>query len=276
MKLRAVGIALLAMHLASPRCEGSQLKSETAHAFDQYVCGTEKRFRAEVSDQAKFLSVDSWPETDRTKAYAELRQGRIVIRNQLLGKNAPVPGGLIHDWMAIAFLPGARLANTLALLEDYDRDQDYYYPDVVKSKLLSHDGDAFRVFLRLKRTYFITAVFDSEYDVRYTVLNATHAYSQSISTRIAEVNDARGPREEVKPADGDRGLLWRLNSYWRFYQADGGTYVECEAISLTRDIPAGLSWMVGPFLEKIPRESLRFTLTATRNAVLGHNLEEVK
>jgi hypothetical protein len=58
-----------------------------------------------------------------------------------------------------------------------------------------------------------------------------------------------------------------LNSYWGFYQADGGVYVQCNAISLTRDVPTGLGWLVGPFIENIPRDSLRFTLDATRTAL---------
>jgi len=61
--------------------------------------------------------------------------------------------------------------------------------------------------------------------------------------------------------------MWRLNSYWAFEQANNGVLVQCEAISLTRDIPTGLAWLIGPFVNSIPRESLQFTLTATRNAM---------
>ena len=50
-------------------------------------------------------------------------------------------------------------------------------------------------------------------------------------------------------------------------QADDGVYVQCEAISLTRDIPTGLGWLVRPFIENIPRESLGFTMRATAQAV---------
>jgi hypothetical protein len=46
-------------------------------------------------------------------------------------------------------------------------------------------------------------------------------------------------------------------------------YVQCEAISLSRDIPAGLGWLIAPFIESIPRESLEFTLRSTRAAVLS-------
>ena len=43
-------------------------------------------------------------------------------------------------------------------------------------------------------------------------------------------------------------------------------------ISLTRDIPTGLNWLVGSFVEGVPKESLEFTLQSTRSAVLRENL----
>jgi hypothetical protein len=43
--------------------------------------------------------------------------------------------------------------------------------------------------------------------------------------------------------------------------------MQIESISLTRDIPAGLGWLIGPFVQSVPRESLEFTLNATRNAL---------
>jgi hypothetical protein len=53
-------------------------------------------------------------------------------------------------------------------------------------------------------------------------------------------------------------------SYWRFQERDGGVYMECEAVSLTRDIPTGLSWLVVPIIRDLPRDSLVKTLEATR------------
>jgi hypothetical protein len=44
--------------------------------------------------------------------------------------------------------------------------------------------------------------------------------------------------------------------------------VQCESISLTRDIPALLSWLIKPFVTGVPRESLEFTLGHTRAALL--------
>ena len=40
-------------------------------------------------------------------------------------------------------------------------------------------------------------------------------------------------------------------------------------ITLTRDIPMGLGWIVGPFVTSIPRETLTFTLETTRRALVA-------
>jgi len=86
---------------------------------------------------------------------------------------------------------------------------------------------------------------------------------------MAEVDHAGTPSEREKPAGRDGGYLWRLNSYWRLYERDGGTYLQCESVSLTRGIPTGLGWMVGPFVSSLPRESLEFTLETTRRALIA-------
>ena len=81
---------------------------------------------------------------------------------------------------------------------------------------------------------------------------------------------------QEKPPGHDSGFLWRLNSYWRFVERDRGVYVECESISLTRDIPTGLGWLVGPFVTSIPKESLERTLGSTRSAVLARPAKGMK
>ena len=138
---------------------------------------------------------------------------------------------------------------------------------MLRSKLIQHNGDDFKVFLRLRETKIVTVVLDTEYDVHYVHLNATRAYSRSYSTRVSEVESAEQPGEHHKPAGNDSGFLWRLNSYWRFQEQDGGVYVQLEAISLTRDIPDGIGWLIRPFVTSIPRESLVFTLSRTRSAL---------
>jgi hypothetical protein len=112
-------------------------------------------------------------------------------------------------------------------------------------------------------------VLDTEHDVHYTRIDAQREASKSISTSIREVAAAGKPNEHDLAADTGGGYLWRINTYWRFLARDGGVYVQCESISLTRDIPTGLGWIVGPFVTSIPRDSLSFTLEAMKKALLA-------
>jgi hypothetical protein len=92
-------------------------------------------------------------------------------------------------------------------------------------------------------------------------------FVNSHSTRIAEAKESEGPPGAEEPVGDDSGFLWRLNSYWRFEEADGGLYAECEAISLSRDAPMGLGFLLKGFLERFPKESMQNTLRGTRAAV---------
>jgi hypothetical protein len=231
---------------------------------------------SETARREPFLWVDTLPPERRTAAHAQLREGKVVIeRLETLdnGKRIDVPGGLIHHWIGTVFVPGATLAQTLSLEQDYNHHQEYFQPDVIRSKILRHQGDDFLVALRFYKKKIITTVLDTEHEVHYTVLDSTRASSRSHTTRIQEVENAGKPDERLEPEGNDRGFLWRMNTYWRFEQKDGGTYVESQSISLTRDIPAGLGFLIGPFVNSVPRESLTFTLATTRAAVLRRMAE---
>ena len=173
-----------------------------------------------------------------------------------------VPHGVIHDWRASAVAPGASAAKVIAVLQDYDRYKTTFAPGVVDSKLLSHEGDRWHPFLRLYKKKIIAAVLNSEYDVEYRKLDQQRWAVISRSTRIAEVEDGK----ELPPGTG-HGFLWRLNAYWLIEQRPDSVYIECRTLSLTRDVPSGLGWIVKPIVSSLPPESLRDTLEATIRAV---------
>jgi hypothetical protein len=245
------------------------LKPETNAAFSRYVQLSEQRMQNDLQ-AGPFLWPDGLPIQQREEVYERLKQVEVVTqRLETLerGTSIPVPGGLIHHWMGVVFIPGANLKQTLALLQGYDQHSRIYAPRVLRSKLIQHNGDDFKVFLRLRETKIVTVVLDTEYDVHYDRLDSTRACSRSYSTRVAEVEGAGQPGEHEKPVGDDSGFLWRLNSYWRFREHAKGVYVQLEAISLTRDIPDGLGWLIRPFVTSIPGESLAFTLNRTRKAL---------
>jgi len=63
------------------------------------------------------------------------------------------------------------------------------------------------------------------------------------------------------------GFLWRLNAYWLLEPRPDGVYLECRSISLSRDIPAGLGWIIKPMVSSVPRDSLTSSLEAIRKAL---------
>jgi hypothetical protein len=269
---RTRGALILAgLSLATRLLSAETPAPETLKAFDSYVTAAETRNNEELAARKNFLWLDVLPEPERERNHRLLKRQETIIQHSASCVSrdcSNVPGGIIHDWTGITFVPGVTLQQTLAALQDYDRDADYYQPTVLRAKLLSRDGNSFRVLLRLKETHVITVVLDTEYEIQYLVVDIAHAASISHSIRITEIEGAGSPQEHAASSKDNHGFLWRLNSYWRFYQADGGVYIQCNAISLTRDVPVGLGWLIGPFIENVPRESLNFTLTATREALL--------
>ncbi len=258
-----------------------KLKTETQGAFARYVKLAEARNEDELKRGTGLLWVDGLPAEQRANAYAALKRGEVKMQKlEILDSNKPIacPGGMIHHWSGVVFLPAAKLEDVLGVLEDYDRHSVYYTPDVERSKIESREGDHFRVFLRFRRHKVITVVLDTEHEVHYFHDAPGKAHSRSSAVRIAEVENAGKSNEREKTPGDDDGFMWRMETWWRMEERDGGVYVQSEVASLTRDIPSGLGWMIRPFVADIPKESLTFTLQATRKAIearrLGRNLEK--
>jgi hypothetical protein len=133
---------------------------------------------------------------------------------------------------------------------------------VLRARVLERQGDQFQVVLRVRQHHVITVVLDITSNVHFVRMDTSHGYSISRSTNIVEIDDGRA----LSP-DKSHGFLWRINTYWSYEERDGGLYMRIESVSLTRAIPRGLGWAVGPYLESIPRESLEFTLRSVCDAL---------
>jgi hypothetical protein len=255
----------------APEVLSAELKPETVAAFDRYVQLTEARIDSELKRPGAFLYVDGLPEARRTAAKTILARGEVYMERLTTrdpaGEAIKAPDALIHHWVGAVFVSGATLRQTLEIVQDYDRHQDIYKPEVLRSRLVAHNGNDFKIFYRLRKKKVITVTLNTDHDVHYYPVDATHVHSRSYTTRIQEVADADKPTEREKPVGRDGGFLWRLYSYWRFEEKDGGVYVECESVSLTRDVPTGLGWLIKPFITGIPKESLQMTMGSTLHAV---------
>jgi hypothetical protein len=266
-----VPVFVLASQLLSPQWPGVvnvELTPQTVAAFERYVRATEVRIDKQRMRPETFLYIDSLPDPRRGEVQAALRRGDLFMEQLTTldpsGKEIDVPGGIIHHWVGDVFVPGLSIRQVLDFVQDYDH-HEAVYPEVVHSSLISHQGNDFKVAFRFRYKKIITVTLNTEHDIRYTELDPTHWYARSASTRIAEVKNAGSPQESEKPVGHDGGFLWRMDSYWGYVERDGGVYVECESVSLTRDIPTGLGWLIRPFVTGIPRESLEHTLEATRS-----------
>jgi len=234
----------------------------TELAFQAYIRATESRLDSLLQDKDAFL----WANTPELRA--KLRAGAVICEPRIGKGDRQVARGLIHDWVGAVFIPGASVERVLKSIQDYDNHKNTYAPNVIDSRTLERRGNDFKVHLRLlERKLTITVVLDSDYDVHYKPLEGRDWRSLSYSTRIVEIANAGRPNERVKRPGENRGYLWRLNSYWLFRERDGGTYVECEAVSLSRTVPVAAR-LVGSIIRGLPKGFLANTLAATRKLIL--------
>lgn len=264
MKLSIV----LAFLVAAPALCAADLRPATLQTFNAYVRQAEVRINREQQSPRTFLRLDSISPAERAAREARLHQGEVLI-DRVEVRN--VEGGMIHHWTGTVLIPHTRLADVLSIVHDYKHLPRHYGPKVVGSWQFWHQGNDYRIRMRTREHKAITVVLDVDYDVRDGSPVPGYWYSTSHSTRVAELEDVGTARERELPPGEEHGFLWAMNTYWRFVQTGDAVIVQCEAISLSRNIPTGLGWLIGPYVQSVPRESLEFTMTATRNAVLRQN-----
>ncbi len=256
------GMLVVLMALMCGICRAEQPSQAAVAGFNTYVGALEARLAAQHRQNAGFVILAE----PAAQTEARLRRGELIVEN-LTPANNYLPGAMLYHWRGTAFLPGATAADFERLMRDFAAYPRIYTPQVVSAKVLSQNGDRYQATMRVKQIHVITVVMDTTYDIEFGRLDARRAWSTSRSTRIDEISNAGTKNERVLSSADQHGFLWRLNTYWTFEERDGGLYMQIESVSLTRSIPTGLGWVIGPFVESVPRESLEFTLSATRYAL---------
>jgi hypothetical protein len=250
-----IGRILLSLSFCSALA-AAELKPATTAAFEKYLD------KITPTATAPKLWVDGSP--DRAQ---RVRAGEVLVAPMVGKGDMEITGGLVHDWIGAAFIPGTTLAKTLALVQDYDDHERYYKPEVPDAKLIARQDSEFRIFYRFVKKKVITVVLNTYHTARYSKVNDTQWQSRSFTTRVHEVENAGRPDEHEKPAGTGHGFVWRLDTFWNLLERDGGVYVECRAITLTRGVPMGLGWLIEPIVRDLPKESLVHTLRSTREAL---------
>jgi hypothetical protein len=132
---------------------------------------------------------------------------------------------------------------------------------------LKREGNDFTIRLRLLKKKILTVVLETEHFARYKQIDAAKWESSSRSTKVSEVDSAGSAKEKQLPPGDGYGFVWHLDSFWRFEEADGGVYVECTSVSLSRDVPFGMARLIRPIIEELPQESITAILRNTRQAL---------
>ena len=265
------GVGVMALALAAPALasDEAKLQAKTVAGFAKYAAAVEARRDKAIAGNEPFLDFERHSVAEQARIMTTLRRGEVYVERGAVERDhrsneIPVDGGLINHWRGTALVPNVTLDHLLKVLQEPQSDK-HKQEDVISSRVVSRDGDSQKVFLRLRRTKFVTVVYDTEYDVDYRRLSKDRALSNSISTKIVEIENAGTPRERALPEGDDHGYMWRLNSYWRYKQIDGGVLVEIESLTLSRDLPAIIGSLIRPIITSTARESMTRTLASVRS-----------
>jgi hypothetical protein len=270
--MAAALVVVLAVLMQSSHA--AELKSETVQAWDRYLQWANAKVQRELSDPGIFLIQNALSPSEKASIQMRINSGEIVAQRMTGvvpdGLQFDVPSGEIHHWWGAMLLRNMSLARLIQFLQDYDHHAGRF-ADVERSKLISRDGNRYKVFFRLRRSKaFVTAYYNTEQDCLYSYYSSPdRASSQSSATKIAEVENPGMASERESVPGKDRGFLWRLVSWWRFEQKGPDVIVELESASLSRDIPALIKYMPGisGYIRSTPRESLESVLISIRNSL---------
>jgi putative flippase GtrA len=248
--------------------EEALLKAKTKQDFAKYVAAVEARRAQSISNNEPFLDIERQPAAELARSIAALKRGEVIVTRDSArdasSKEIEIDGGLVNHWRGTVFVPKVKLDDLLKVLQEPQSDK-HKQEDVLSSRVVSRDGDSQKVYLRLRRTKFVTVVYDTEYDVDYKRISPDRAFSNSISTKVVEIEAAGTPKERALPEGNDSGYMWRLNSYWRYKQFEDGVLVEIESLTLSRNLPAIIGPLIRPIVTSTARESMTRTLASVRN-----------
>lgn len=279
VRLPLATIVLATMYVPGPgsRVHGAELKPETLLAWDKYVRLTEERICHELASEKGFFGHEFGRMNEARSTWKRVRSGQVMVARMetedARGRTIRVPGGMIHHWRGTILIPSVRLEQVIHRL----RYPDPAVPpqkDVLETRILERDEDSLRIYLKLVRKKIVTVAYNTEHLVRYRWHDPFRASSRSIATRIAELEKLHTPQEREKVPGHDRGFLWRLNSYWRYQQVEGGVVVECESLSLSRGYPVIFKPIVAPIVRSIARKSMKRTLASLRHRLLMTNVAQ--
>ena len=235
-----------------------KLQPQTVSEFERYVQSVEEQINERWQGKKSFLALGDDP-ASKQKVLA----GEFAIRELPNGHPVDVKDGLVHDWMGAVYIPRTRMERVLEVLRDFDRHKEIY-PDVADSRTIRRNGNDVTGYWRLQRKGIVPVVLNVEQDAHYQQVSPDRWTCRAYARNITEIDANLFTRGRKFPLGEGHGYLWRLYAYWSLESFRGGVLGECRTVSLSRDIPEGLAWAVGPYVQKAPYDSLLSTLRETR------------
>jgi hypothetical protein len=269
---KAAVFFLMALATTS-NCLAAWLSPSAERSFESYVANLEARLARQHASPETYLAVLNTDAGQRNRSERQLTSDEVRVE-AVNGGARQVGGALLHHWRAAAFVPGATPKDMLTLLRDFNHLSKRYAPEVVSSRTLKDNGETATLAVRFRELRVVTIVVDAEYEIEAKLSDNDRGYSVSRSTHVWQVDYPETPRERRRTTGQDDGFLWHLNSYWSFARARQGLQIECEAVSLTRDVPRGLGWLITPMIADFSRAALALTVKKTKNALTADFAQE--
>jgi len=260
---RSTLLQLVIIFAAVASSYAAELDSQALAAWNDYVASAKLHMQERLIGKSPFL----WLDEDPTRRQ-QLNSGAIVISP--VGSSHPllVPRGLIHHWIGAIFIPGATIQDLCGLVGDYGRYAEMYRPTLIKANLLeSSDNEQRLSIVWMQRVLLVTAAFYTELESKNFALNGRQGYMTFTTTRVQQIENYGEKDERRLAQDTGSGYLWRLVSFARFEERDGGLYLELEVIGLSKDLPGSLRFLLRPVIDHIPRQALGTKLDQTRQAI---------
>lgn len=231
------------------------LPAATSADWSRYVAAVGERMDRELKSTAGYLALDfgGSAAADRKSVLSGSTSIVQMAARDAKGRELDVRDGWVHDWRGAILLPGIKLERLFQRLQ-------MEVPGAGKGDVLEgyirgrrQDAPIITTFMKIRREYYFTFVYNTEHEVEFRKRDALHGSSRSVATRIAQVAEAGTRSEHDYAAGQDDGYLLRWNSYWRYEEVPQGVIAECESVSLSNPAPA----LMGPLARMISRSAAR-------------------
>jgi hypothetical protein len=235
-----------------PGAVAARLTAETLAAWDEQV----QTARAQVGREAQS------PQTFLTEPATQ------VVIESPEPSGCPIPNGLIHHWFGTALIPHARVPSLLSVMQNYNAYAEIFPPAVVEARLLNRDGDTFDYHVKfIQKALGVRSGLLADFRSRYVQIDERSGYIVTESVNLIELQSPGKSDERQLSLAESKGYIEKAFTLMRYRQTDQGVLIRVESMTLSRDVPGSVRWLVSPFIHKFARQTMSSTLERIKDRV---------